>query len=91
MPPEVLIRVNNPSGLEVQIRQIKHEQMQFKSMISVMALTGVTVLVGKRAHFCGVDPHVNPETLEHLIRTEWASRWETGQLLRGLAGLHRAS
>lgn len=45
---------------------------------------------GKRARFCGVDPHVKPETLEHLIRSEWASRWETGELLRGLVGLHRA-
>lgn len=40
--------------------------------------------------FCGVDPHVKPETLEHLIRSEWAWRWETGELLRGLVGLHRA-
>ena len=42
------------------------------------------------ARFCGVDPHVRPETLEHLIRSEWASRLETGELLKGLVGLHRA-
>lgn len=36
--------------------------------------------------FCGVDPHVNPETLEHLIRSEWAWRWEIGRLLKRLNG-----
>lgn len=36
--------------------------------------------------FCGVDSHVNPETLKHLIRSEWAWRWEIGRLLRRLSG-----